>query len=181
VSIINHNIDVPSANGVIQMLCYHFNAFDDSFYKILPPLFGMRINSIVILFSLGLASAFGQPAKRTPDQVVVVFNVNSPVSKEIARGYADRRGVKNLISIHCQDSAVNSGNETMTLTEYQNSIEAPVRGYLALHTNIDFIVLAKGVPIRLTGSGMGSCDEHSRKAENIRGHPSRRPGLHESA
>jgi uncharacterized protein (TIGR03790 family) len=33
-------------------------------------------------------------------------------------------------------------------------------------------VLTKGIPIRITGSGMGSCDEHSREPLNIRGHPS---------
>jgi uncharacterized protein (TIGR03790 family) len=132
----------------------------------------MKISFIVILISLGLSPALGQPVKRTPDQVVVVCNADSPVSKEIAHDYAGKRGVKNFISIHCQDSAVDPKNETMTLTEYQNSIEAPVRDYLAVHTNIDFIVLTKGVPIRIRGSAMGSCDEHSREPENIRGHPS---------
>ena len=54
----------------------------------------------------------------------------------------------------------------------RGKLRIPIRAYLAAHTNIDFIVLTKGVPIRITGAAMGSCDEHSREPENIRGHPS---------
>ena len=38
---------------------------------------------------------------------------------------------------------------------------------LAAHPNIDFIVLTKGVPIRITGAAMGSCDEHSRDSVEL--------------
>jgi hypothetical protein len=63
-------------------------------------------------------------------------------------------------------------NETITLAAYTQSIESPVRGFLAAHTNIDFIVLTKGIPIRITGAAMGSCDQNSREPESSRGHPS---------
>src|ERR1700722_7407840 len=110
--------------------------------------------------------------KRSPKEVLLVVNENSPISKAIAKDYALKRHVKNIIRVHCQDSALSTGNETITLADYTQSIESPIRAYLAAHKKIDFIVLTKGVPIRITGAAMGSCDEHSREPENIRGHPS---------
>lgn len=55
---------------------------------------------------------------------------------------------------------------------YIAQIESPVRKYLQSHPKIDFIVLTKGIPIRIVGAPFGSCDEHSREPESIRGHPS---------
>src|ERR1035441_2966266 len=46
------------------------------------------------------------------------------------------------------------------------------KNWQAAHTNIDFIVLTKGIPIRITGSAMGSCDQNSREPQSSRGHPS---------
>src|SRR5882757_9512724 len=126
---------------------------------------------LTFLLFLSWAHA-GNATKRGPDQVLVVFNANSPVSQAIANDYAHKRNIKNLFSIQCPDSALSTKNETMTLAGYAQSIENPVREYLAAHTNIDFIVLTKGIPIRIAGSAMGSCDEHSREPAAIRGHPS---------
>lgn len=128
---------------------------------------------LLLTFSLFLSRALaGNAIKRSPDQVLVVFNANSPVSRAIADDYAHKRNIKNLFSVHCQDSALNTENETITLAAYAQSMEKPVHEYLAAHTNIDFIVLTKGIPIRITGSAMGSCDEQSRAPAAIRGHPS---------
>ena len=104
--------------------------------------------------------------------MLLVVNIDSLVSRTIADDYAQKRKVENRLSIQCQDSALNTGNETITLAAYTQAIETPVREYLAAHTNIDFIVLTKGIPIRITGASMGSCDEHSQEPKNIRGHPS---------
>ena len=104
--------------------------------------------------------------------MLVVLNANSPNSRAVADDYAAKRHVKNILSIHCQDSALNSEKETVTAGDYAQSIENPIRRYLATHKKINFIVLTKGIPIRITGSAMGSCDEHSHEPENVRGHPS---------
>jgi uncharacterized protein (TIGR03790 family) len=114
----------------------------------------------------------GNPKKRSPDEVLVVLNVNSPISRAVADDYAAKRHVKNILSIHCQDSALNTESETIAVGDYAQSIETPMRRYLATHKKINFIVLTKGIPIRITGSAMGSCDEHSHEPENVRGHPS---------
>ena len=118
------------------------------------------------------ASAADGKAQRSPDSVLLVVNANSPISKEIADDYAAKRHVKNVLSIQCQDSAVATRNETIRLAAYQEQVEAPIREYLLVHKDIDFIVLTKGVPIRISGSAMGSCDEHSREPIETRGHPS---------
>lgn len=112
------------------------------------------------------------PQKRSPDQVLLVVNESSPVSRAIGNDYALKRGIKHRLSVRCQDSALSAGNETMTLAAYAESIESPVRTFLTAHTNIDFIVLTKGIPIRISGSDMGSCDENSREPASTRGNPS---------
>jgi uncharacterized protein (TIGR03790 family) len=119
-----------------------------------------------------LACADSLPPRRSPDQVLLVVNENSPVSQAIAGDYARKRQVRNLLPVRCLDSALSTGNETTTLAAYAQAIEAPVREFLAAHPDIDFIVLTTGIPLRITGAGMGSCDEHSREPERSRGHPS---------
>ena len=135
----------------------------------------MVSNLLLVIFWLPLAALAGNentPQKRNPDQVLLVVNENSPVSKSIGDDYALKRQIRNRLSVRCQDSALNTGNETMTLTAYTESIETPILGFLSAHPNIDFIVLTKGIPIRITGAAMGSCDENSREPVSIRGHPS---------
>jgi uncharacterized protein (TIGR03790 family) len=139
---------------------------------------GFRTQGSILFIFLEFAPLFvfaggsNLPQKRTPDQVLLVVNENSPVSKAISDDYALKRKVKNILSVQCQDSALSTRNETITLVAYTQSIESPVRGFLALHPNIDFIVLTKGIPIRITGAAMGSCDQNSREPESSRGHPS---------
>ena len=127
---------------------------------------------LLFLLSLSGIAHGGEPAKRSPDEVLLVRNENSPISQAIAADYAGKRQIRNIISIQCPDSAASTKNETISLSAYTQAIEAPIREYLAAHTNINFIVLTKGIPIRITGSSMGSCDEHSQVPAAIRGHPS---------
>jgi uncharacterized protein (TIGR03790 family) len=135
----------------------------------------MNRKIIILLLAFGLLVSLTHaesPRERRPDEVLLVANANSPVSTAVANDYAQKRHIKNVLSIQCQDSALNTANETITLANYLTLIEQPVRGYLAEHNNIDFIVLTKGIPIRITGSAMGSCDENSKVPASIRGHPS---------
>jgi uncharacterized protein (TIGR03790 family) len=140
--------------------------------------FGCQKRIVVPLALLGLlplpalAENANTPPKRSSDEVLLVVNESSPVAKAIADDYALKRHIKNILSVQCQDSALSTKNETIALADYQQSIESPVRGYLAAHANIDFIVLTKGIPIRITGSDMGSCDQNSREPKDTRGRPS---------
>jgi uncharacterized protein (TIGR03790 family) len=103
------------------------------------------------------AGAPTSPPRRTPDEVLVVYNTNSPISTAVANDYAQKRSVPNLLAISCADSAVSTNNETIALTDYTTSIATPVSQFLASHTQVDFIVLTKGVPIRIDGAPTGCC------------------------
>lgn len=85
----------------------------------------------------------------------MIENVDSPTSRQITQHYISKRGVKKSLQVHCPDSAVNAANETMAFANFQSSIEKPLKQYLAKDPSIDFIVLTKGVPIRLTGASTG--------------------------
>jgi uncharacterized protein (TIGR03790 family) len=96
------------------------------------------------------------PPRRTPDEVLVVYNASSPISTAVANDYAQKRNVANLLAVMCADSAVSTDNETIALADYTSSIATPIGQYLASHAQIDFIVLTKGVPIRIDGAPTGS-------------------------
>ena len=90
--------------------------------------------------------------------MLVVENAESPVSCSVASYYMHKRGVRNLAIIHCADAAATAVNETTTYAVYQKQIEAPIGQFLATHPKIDFIVLTKGIPIRIEdapGRGLG--------------------------
>ena len=97
------------------------------------------------------------PLAKDADRVLLVENTSSPTSVQIAHLYAQKRGVKNVLKVECQDSATEAGKETLAFTDFTESIGTPLRTYLKAHPKVDFIVLTKGIPIRLTGatSGLG--------------------------
>ena len=94
----------------------------------------------------------------TPAEVLLVYNANSPISMAVAKDYAAKRGVTKTVVIRCADSAVSSNNETISLANYTRQIAAPIGSYLKNHQGINFIVLTKGVPIRVDGGATGSRD-----------------------
>jgi len=106
--------------------------------------------------------------QHTAAEVLLVSNGTSSISTSIARDYASRRGVTKTVVIRCPDSAVSAANETISLADYNAQIAGPVSAYLKQHSEINFIVLTKGVPIRIDGGATGS------RAENTTGnlHPS---------
>jgi len=78
--------------------------------------------------------------------VLVVFNAASAAGREIAAYYAMRRSIPatNLVAIKC------STTEDVSEQEFRKSIERPIFDSLKSNPNpIDFIVLTKGIPIRL--------------------------------
>ena len=114
-----------------------------------------------------------EPAKKhSPTEVLLVSNARSPVSVRIADEYARRRHITARVSVDCPDSSLSAAAETIALADYERSIDAPIRAYLKAHPQINFIVLTKGIPIRITGAPLGSCDENSKEPLATRGHPS---------
>ena len=89
------------------------------------------------------------------DRVVLVRNGNSPISQAVADDYARRRGVRNILTVICQDAAGDPEFETIDFASFQSCLEKPLRSFLRQRSGIDFIVLTKGIPIRLRGGGQG--------------------------
>lgn len=108
----------------------------------------LLIATFALILMAGLATA-SQPAAHKPDRVLVIRNDNSPVSQAVADDYARRRAVPNVLAVRCPDSAASAANETISFAVYQQSIEQPLRIFLAAHANVDFIVLTKGIPLRI--------------------------------
>jgi uncharacterized protein (TIGR03790 family) len=77
--------------------------------------------------------------------------------------------VTNVVRIHCIDSALSSDNETLPGADYQARIEKPILAYLKRHTGIDFIVLTKGVPIRIDGGNTGESYGFEARQESVDG------------
>jgi uncharacterized protein (TIGR03790 family) len=114
---------------------------------------------LFFLVTLGFcAGALGQ--SHTAREVLVVYNANSPISTAIAKDYTARRKVKQMLAVRCEDSAIKTENETISIQLYAQQIERPVAAYLSKHSQINFIVLTKGVPIRVRGANTGSRDEN---------------------
>ncbi|MBZ5603179.1 MAG: TIGR03790 family protein [Acidobacteriia bacterium] len=87
-----------------------------------------------------------------PENVLVVVNDNSPVSREIAEYYARRRAVpmRNLCRIKT------TAEENIPRAAYNAEIAAPIAGYLRknnLAESILYIVTTAGVPLRIPGGG----------------------------
>lgn len=112
-------------------------------------------NSSVIALGVQDQAPSG-PIRRTASEVLVVYNSNSPTSQAIANYYEQERGVTNVVAVNCADSALNSTNETITLANYTSEIANPISNYLSGHSGINFIVLTKGIPIRISGGLTGS-------------------------
>ncbi len=91
-------------------------------------------------------------AAQTPDQVLVVVNRRSVISREIGEYYLHKRAIPlaNLCSI---DTAP---VETIERPVYDKEIEAPIARFLRNHglqEKILYIVLTSGVPLRINGPG----------------------------
>jgi uncharacterized protein (TIGR03790 family) len=89
---------------------------------------------------------------QTPDNVLVVANTNSRASVEIAEYYVKRRQVptENLLAIKTSTA------DQVTRLEFDATIQGPIAAWLQQHSAQDrilFIVLTKGVPLRIAGSG----------------------------
>ncbi|MCE3015731.1 MAG: TIGR03790 family protein [Pirellula sp.] len=97
-----------------------------------------------------------EPAKPSIEsRVLVIENLDSPISMQITKHYVEKRGIQKRLQVHCPDSSLVAANETIPFVQFQESIESPLKAYLEKDPSIDFIVLTKGIPIRLTNAPIG--------------------------
>lgn len=102
------------------------------------------------------SSNAAETAEALSERVLAVRNADSPISCAVADDYCLKRHVSHVLSIHCADSALSAEKETIAQAEYVRAIEQPIAAYLKDHPTIDFIVLTKGIPIRIHGSLTGN-------------------------
>jgi uncharacterized protein (TIGR03790 family) len=117
--------------------------------------------ALLLIVFLHATPSPASSAHHTANEVLLVYNTDSPISTAIAKFYATRRGVANSVAIHCADSAISTANETISVADYQRQIATPLQKFLRQHHEINFIVLTKGVPIRIDGGETGSRAEHT--------------------
>lgn len=90
-------------------------------------------------------------------RVLVVINRSSPASTEIGAYYRSRREIPRSNTVVIDVSTT----EEISEGEYRSGIEDPVRKAIEeLRGGIDYIVLTKGVPIRIQGRHGYSVDGH---------------------
>lgn len=102
---------------------------------------------ILIAFLLFAAPLFSQ----TAENVLVVVNAASPVSMETGTYYAGKRAISrsNILPI------LTSTGDTISREIYERQIEMPVATWLtrnAAQDRILYIVLTKGIPLRIEGT-----------------------------
>ncbi|MBL8767630.1 MAG: TIGR03790 family protein [Planctomycetes bacterium] len=110
-----------------------------------------------------IAASFASPAYggATPAQVLVVVNDASPISQAVGAYYAQVRAIPAINVFHLPPTSPTT--ELITRTQYNAQIRDPIKTYLSvtqpqLQTQIKYIVLTKGVPIRVTGTNEASVD-----------------------
>jgi uncharacterized protein (TIGR03790 family) len=107
--------------------------------------------SIVAVLSL-IALSVGSAAGQSADNLLLVINQNSPASVQVGEYYAQKRRVApdHVVRITTVTT------DTLPRAEYESAIEGPIATWLARHGLQDqvlYLVLTKGVPLRVAGTG----------------------------
>jgi uncharacterized protein (TIGR03790 family) len=106
-----------------------------------------------LVFGLSLLLiAASTAAGQTADNVLLVINDASPASVEIGEYYAERRQLRDDHIVRLTTSTA----ETIQRAAFEQTIQAPVATWLSEHRLQDtilYVVLTKGVPIRVFGTG----------------------------
>jgi uncharacterized protein (TIGR03790 family) len=112
-----------------------------------------RLIARVCAALIAVCAALAGPAQaQTPDNVAVVINENSAASQLVGEYYVRKRRIPaaNVVRIRV------ATDETIDRASYDRDIERPVAEALSrgsLQDRILYIVLTKGVPLRIAGSG----------------------------
>src|SRR5262245_12608913 len=114
-----------------------------------------RWSRVVAVMALLVVAAPLRGIAQTAENVAVVINDNSEISKRVGEYYVRLRAIpaSNVIRIR-----TNLG-ETIDRTSYQSSIEAPIAASIQrqrLEDRILYIVLTKDVPLRINGTNGAS-------------------------
>lgn len=80
------------------------------------------------------------------NRVVVVCNINSPESIEVTEYYCARRNIPPSHVVQVSTTI----SEVVTWSDYRWNIRTPIRDHIkGLNERIDFVVMTKGIPLRI--------------------------------
>src|SRR5688572_29945035 len=99
-----------------------------------------------------LSAAVPVAHAQSGENVAVVINESSPVSQRIGEYYARMRAVPSSQVIRIRTTT----EETVSRDEFTRTIEQPIAAAITregLHDRILYLVLTKGIPLRLSGTG----------------------------
>lgn len=106
-----------------------------------------RLLPLLLILALRGTAASAQ----SPENVAVVINTTSAASQRVGEHYARVRGIPTANVIRIQTST----DDSVSRVVYANTIEAPIAAALGkerLHDRVLYLVLTKGVPLRITGT-----------------------------
>ncbi len=96
--------------------------------------------------------AFAAPASaQSPENVLLVLNESSPISLEVGQYYAQKRGLPAGNTLRIRTTLA----DDISREEFAARIEGPIGSWLARNSAQDrilYIVLTKGIPLRITGT-----------------------------
>lgn len=101
--------------------------------------------------NIGVSAAEANPDS---NRVMVIVNVKDPGSVKIARYYCDKRKIprENVFATEIDPA------EEVSSDEFNHAIRYPLQKILEKRAGIDFLVMTRGVPIRLDNSNGYSTD-----------------------
>src|SRR5262245_184274 len=111
------------------------------------------VERCLLIGSLLAGGLFGSApaAAQTADNVLVVINTASPASIAVGEYYVKARHVSDTHVVRLSTATA----EVIERAEYQRTIETPIATWLARHSLQDrilYVVLTKGVPLRINGT-----------------------------
>lgn len=123
----------------------------------------MSMSAFCLLATLNGCGASGQAAQPQSSvaksegeakRVLVVVNESDPASVKIGNYYILKRKISRDQLVKIQTTS----KDNISPDKYKSEIEAPIKAALARNKSIDFIVLTKGIPLRLIDEGGYSVD-----------------------
>ena len=112
----------------------------------------MRLVTTIAFFTFSFViAACGEAAAQAGANVLVIVNEGSPASIEIGTYYAEKRAIprENVLRLRFNPT------ESVERPDYERQIEAPIANWLTRNFAQDrilYIVLTKGIPLRISGT-----------------------------
>jgi uncharacterized protein (TIGR03790 family) len=112
----------------------------------------MRSLTTIAFFSFSFViAACNEAVAQSPANALVIINEASPASVEIGNYYAEKRAIarENVLRVRLNPA------ESIERPEYERQIEVPIANWLTRNFAQDrilYIVLTKGIPLRISGT-----------------------------